>query len=103
MLADILSGYAIWAFPSLIIKATMAYIIGKIAYQGSNPLLNFRTYTGIVIGLIWMVAGYYLLGGLIVNSYKIAFASIPFNIIQGIGGILIFIPLALAMRGKIKF
>ncbi len=103
MLADILSGYAIWAFPSLLIKASMAYIIGKIAYQGADPLLNLRTYTGIIVGVIWMVIGYYLLGGLIVDSFKIAFASIPFNIIQGIGGILIFIPLALAMRGKIKF
>jgi uncharacterized membrane protein len=103
MLADILSGYAVWAFPTLIVKSVMALIIGYIAYQGTEPVFNIRTYTGIIFGIIWMVLGYYILGGLIVDSFEIAFASIPFNIIQGIGGMIIFIPIGLALKGKIKF
>jgi len=103
MFADILTGYAIWALPTLLVKSLMAFIIGKIAYQGSEPIFNLRTYLGIIAGVVWMVTGYYLLGGLVVDSFEIALASIPFNIIQGIGGILIFIPLGLAMKGKIKF
>ncbi len=103
MLADILSGYAIWAFPTLIVKSVMALIIGFIAYQGTEPKFNKRTYAGIIAGIIWMVFGYYILGGLIVDSFEIAFASIPFNIIQGIGGMIIFIPIGLALKGKIKF
>ncbi len=103
MLADILSGYAIWALPTLIVKSTMALIIGYIAYQGTEPVFNKRTYLGIITGIIWMVLGYYILRGLIVDSFEIAFASIPFNIIQGIGGMIIFIPIGLALKGKIKF
>lgn len=103
MLADILSGYAFWAFPTLIVKSVMALIIGYIAYQGTEPVFNIRTYTGIIFGIIWMVLGYYILGGLIVDSFEIAFASIPFNIIQGIGGMIIFIPIGFALKGKIKF
>lgn len=103
MLADILSGYAVWAFPTLIVKSVMALIIGYIAYQGTEPVFNIRTYTGIIFGIIWMVLGYYILGGLIVDSFEIAFASIPFNIIQGIGGMIIFIPIGFALKGKIKF
>ena len=103
MLADILSGYAVWAFPTLIVKSVMALIIGYIAYQGTEPVFNIRTYTGIIFGIIWMVLGYYILGGLIVDSFEIAFASIPFNIIQGIGGMIIFIPIGLSLKGKIKF
>lgn len=103
MMADLLTGFAIWAFPSLIIKASMAFIIGKIAYQGSEPILNLRTYIGIFLGVIWMVIGYYFLGGLVINSFEIALAAIPFNILQGVGGVVIFTPIALAMKGKIKF
>lgn len=103
MLADILTGFAIWAFPTLIIKSIMAFIIGKIAYQGSEPSFNFKTYLGIFLGVSWMVFGYYLLGGLIVDSFEVAFLSIPFNIIQGIGGVIIFLPIGMALKGKIKF
>lgn len=103
MLADILTGYAIWAFPTLIVKTIMAFIIGKLAYQGSIPIFNLKTYVGIIAGILWMVIGYYLLGGLLVDSFEIALASIPFNIIQGIGGMIIFIPIGLALKGKIKF
>lgn len=103
MLADILTGYAIWAFPTLIVKTIMAFIIGNLAYQGSIPIFNLKTYVGIIAGILWMVIGYYLLGGLLVDSFEIALASIPFNIIQGIGGMIIFIPIGLALKGKIKF
>lgn len=102
MLADLLSGYAAWALPTLIVKSIMAYIIGKIAYQGIEPKFNLRTYSGIFAGVTWMVFGYYLLGGLLVDSFEIALASIPFNIIQGIGGIILFIPIGLSLKGKIK-
>lgn len=103
MLADLLTGYAVWALPTLIVKSVMAFIIGSIAYQGAEPSFNLRTYAGILAGVVWMVAGYYILGGLLVDSFEIAFASIPFNLIQGIGGMIIFIPIGLAMKGKIKF
>ena len=102
MLADLLSSYAVWALPTLIVKSVMAFIIGKIAFQGPEPKFNFRTYSGIFLGVAWMVLGYYLLGGIFIDSFEIALASVPFNIIQGIGGIILFIPLGLALKGKIK-
>lgn len=102
MLADLLSSYAVWALPTLIVKSVMGFIIGRLCYKPEGVVINMQTYLGISAGILWMVFGYYLLGGLLVDSFEIALASVPFNLIQGIGGMLLFVPLGIALKGKLK-
>lgn len=107
MFSDIFSGYASWAIPTLIIKALTACVAGLLFHKLKNV---FKQKTGqfaaiILGGLVGeaiMVCGYFAyeavlaaLGSGAFNQATLAagFASsatgIPFNIVQGVVGILI--------------
>ncbi|WP_432664566.1 ECF transporter S component [Wukongibacter baidiensis] len=92
-LADILSGYAHWALPTLIIKGLMGYIVGRIA-EGEN---SNRKIMSIVVGALWMVTGYYFAASLMQGSFIVPLQSIPGNLIQGFGGAAIFAPIGAAL------
>lgn len=107
MFADIFSGYASWAPATLMIKALTAMIAGFIFHKLQHIIQSkFSRYASIIVGGIIgetiMVLGYFLYGALLAafanGSFdKIALASgfaasatgIPFNIVQGIVGIVI--------------
>lgn len=78
-LADLLTGYAYWALPTLIIKALMAFLVGCIAYKkdGSCTLFSMRTGVACVIGMIWMVVGYTVAGAALYGSLAAGLASAP--------------------------
>lgn len=97
-LADMLAGYAHWALPTLIIKGLMGLIVGIIAQQEKDNLFTIRNILALVIGAILMVTGYYFAGAFMKGSFLVALESVPFNLVQGFGGALIFIPLALALK-----
>ncbi len=101
-LADILAGYAHWALPTLIIKGLMGLIVGKIAKGESDKLLTLRNILSLVIGALWMVTGYYFAGAFMQSSFLVPLESIPFNLIQGFGGALIFIPLFVPLAMALK-
>lgn len=109
VLFDLLSGFYLWAPFTLIIKALMAYTVGKIAYRKqyegrkvSNNLLAF------IVGGIVMIIGYFIAGGILNHfaygiptlgqGFIMAIADIPANIIQVIGGIAIGLPLSHLLR-----
>lgn len=58
MLADLTSGYAIYALPTLIIKALMCLCVLGIADK-EKPL-SWRTVLGMVLGCIVMMLGYFV-------------------------------------------
>lgn len=91
-LADILTGYAHWAPFSFIIKGVMGWLIGKIAAGAGNKEKFFtgRNITASVVGIAWMVFGYFIGGGILKSSFAVAAASIPENIVQGVAGAAIF-------------
>lgn len=97
-LADILTGYAHWAIPTLIIKGLMGYIVGKIADNENKKIMNTRNIVALVIGTLWMVVGYYFGGAFLQGSLKVPLASIPSNLIQGFGGAIIFVPIGAALK-----
>ena len=91
-LADILSGYAHWAPFTLIIKGLMGWLIGKIAGGACDreKFFTARNVAASVVGIVWMVIGYFIGGGILKSSFLVAATSIPENIVQGVGGMVIF-------------
>ena len=89
MLADLLSGYAIFAPGTLVIKALMAvtaYYISKSLIKVFKNKFASRLVASIVAELI-MVIGYFLYSCLIMSEGLVAATSIPGNLIQGAIGV----------------
>lgn len=110
VLADILSGYAVWAPATLVIKAVMAYIAGTIAYRGDYNGEDFKNnLLAFIAAGLWMIIGYYLSsvvltkyvftpGATINESFIIGLKEVPGYIVQVVAGILIAMPLIKKMK-----
>jgi ECF transporter S component (folate family) len=101
-LADMLSGYAIWAIPSMLIKALDAFVFGLIFKKVilSNikmKSLLLRYIIALLIGGSIMVGGYFITS-IVIYSYAGALAAIIPNAVQAIGGGIIAYPILLALR-----
>lgn len=96
---DILSPYIIWAPFTFIIKGTMGYIVGLIAYrngkEGNSVKNNILAF---IIGGLFMTAGYFVAGRFIYGSFAVAMADIPGNILQIIGGMAVALPLSKPLK-----
>lgn len=103
-LADVLSGYAHWALFTFIIKGIMGYVIGKVASfsEKNDKFFTYRNMIGSILGVIWMVFGYFIGGGILKSSFAVAAVSIPENLLQGFAGFAIFVVVGVAFhRAKI--
>ncbi len=103
-MADLLSGYGHWAPFTLIIKGVMGYLVGKISSfsERNQKFFTPRNMTGSVLGIFWMVFGYFVGGGILKSSFAVAAVSIPENLVQGFAGFVIFIVVGIAFhRAKI--
>lgn len=91
-LADLLSGYAHWVPFTLIIKGLMGWLIGKIAQSAASreKFYTARNLLASIVGIVWMVVGYFIGGGILKSSFAVAATSIPENIVQGVAGMVIF-------------
>lgn len=96
-LADLLLGYSMWILPTLIIKAIMGYLVGYIASKGTRPHIGVFDMIAVSVGAVWMASGYLLAGSFIKGSLSVALAGLPWDLVQGFGGIALFIPVALAV------
>lgn len=88
-LADILSGYAIYAPATFIIKGIMAlvsYFVFKVM-QKKLPALPCLITSGFLAEVL-MVGGYFLFEGFLYGFIPSA-ANIPFNAIQGVAGLIL--------------
>jgi uncharacterized membrane protein len=94
-LADLFGGYAFFAPLSLIAHGVEGFLIGYLGWR--------RRSAGALI-LAWLagtaaMAAIYLAGeGLFYTGWAAAFAELPLNVVQGIVGGVVGIPLALAVR-----
>lgn len=112
-MADIISGYLIWAPFTIVIKGLMAFIAGTIIYKNKKNHENLSTkLLGFVLAGIWMVAAYYLAGAVITRfimlesatlnqALLIALKDIPSNIAQAVVGIVIALPLGKALKNQV--
>lgn len=98
-LADVLLGYAAWAPWTLVIKAVEGLIVGILAHRSYRKTERLTVvHVGIMlVAASWMITGYYIAGG-IMKGFPAAVAEIPANIIQGVGSLIIAVPLLVALR-----
>ena len=98
-LADILSGAAVWAIPTAIIKALM--VLPFTAKQ--ERLLCKRNALAIVISGVIGIVGYALAAMIMYGSFAAGVADVLPNVIQEAAGGAMYVVLALALdRVKIK-
>lgn len=112
-LADILLGYPHWAVFTLIIKGLMGYVAGSIKdYDSENSkFFSLKNISAAFVAEIIMIAGYFI-GGVILKGFFMtpdaatleavgvasafdygvmqSLSSVAENVIQGIGGIVVF-------------
>lgn len=89
MLADLFSGYAIYAPATLVIKgimALLAYCLSSLLRAKAGDVLS--KIIGGVVAEIWMVAGYFIFEG-ILYGFVPSLANIPANAVQGALGLVI--------------
>lgn len=91
--ADILTGAAVWAVPTMIIKALMVLPFSSKGHR----ILGLRNIMGVLFSGILCVGGYYLAEGLMYGSWIMSFAGIWPGILQSIGGGLLFLLLGVAL------
>ncbi len=86
-LADLIGGYSYYALPTFIIKFVMGYIMGMIIEK--LPNLKHKWVVGSVIGSMWQIFAYYVVGSLMVGNFVSTLIEIPGNTIQSIAGIIV--------------
>ncbi len=98
--ADIVSGFAVYAIPSAIIKILIAVPFVMISKKTSK-ILSIRSATFTVISGVITVLGYFIADLILYREGAIA--DLPANIIQAAGSAVVFIILAFALdRAGIK-
>ncbi|MFP7280460.1 ECF transporter S component [Exiguobacterium indicum] len=102
-LFDLISGWTLWAPFTIVARGLQGYIVGRIAwssrYKGDNPGLNIFA---MIVSAPVMLAVYYICEGILYSNWVAPVASIPGNITQNVVGILVAIPVGIALK-KTRF
>lgn len=103
-LADVLSGYAVYALPTFIIKAMLAAVFSAVG--GTQMLEKRRILAMILCGLV-SVTGYWLTAVILYGGWAAQFVeTVPGNCMQAIASGIVYAVIAAAMarnpRGKMK-
>jgi uncharacterized membrane protein len=100
-LADVLSGYAIWAPWTLAIKGAEGLLVGLLAHGSFSrrPGVTAAAVGAMVVGAAWMVLGYYLASVVVLHGFAPALATIPENALQGLASVALGIVLVRAFSG----
>lgn len=98
-LADLLSPYAVYTFPTLIIKAIMVLIIGLMFRNKKIEEKTIKRYTfAMILSGIWMIAGYFITEAIITGTIAAAIPTLTYNAIQFIGSYIITLVLYTSLR-----
>lgn len=87
-LADIIGGYSYYALPTFIIKGAMAFIMGTMIEKLPFSIKN-KWLVGAVMGSVWQVLAYYVVGSLMVGNFITTISEMPGNAIQSVAGIIV--------------
>ena len=93
MLADLLTGFAVWAPGSMAIKALVAMLFtckGKKIVSPRNTLM-------LIPGAVISIAGYYFYEVLITGSFVSSLSGIPGSTVQAVASSIVFVVVGLAM------
>ena len=95
-MADVLSGYMVYAPATLVIKAVTSIVAGLL-YRGMKEKSGGIVFSA-VAGEIPMVVGYWLFDALLLHSFTGSTAGIPSNLVQAGFGAAVSVFLAVALR-----
>lgn len=85
-LADILSGFALYAPATFVIKGCMALVVGMICKSVNNNGFSWRLVPAAISAEAIMVLGYFLYE-IVIYDIGVAIVDIPGNAVQGACGI----------------
>lgn len=92
-LADIMSGSAIWAIPTMIIKPlTVIWFTSK-----EDKLFNKRNIVAVILAGVVSIIGYYLAQVILTGNWVASLLGIWGNVVQAIGSGIIFLIMAVAI------
>lgn len=83
MLSDLLSGFPLWAVPTLIIKAGMVWIIWRLVPDG-QVVSKARQVVVMLCSSLWMAVAYTLFGAVLAASLVAGLGSFPGLAMEGI-------------------
>ena len=93
MLADVLTGYAIWAPGSIVIKAVTAMLFSC----KTKKITSARNTVMLIPATVICAGGYYLYEVIITGSWGGALAGIPGSLIQSVASGIVFVLAGIAM------
>ena len=98
-LFDLVSGWTLWAPFTFIIRGLQGWIIGYIAQSAVIKWKSsIKNALAIILSIPVMLAGYYLCEVILYDSWVIPLASVTGNIVQNIVGLVVALPLCVAMQ-----
>ena len=93
LLADCLTGFAVWAPGSVIIKALTALLFSR----KGNKIINLHNMLALLPAAILCVGGYYLYESLIIGNFIAALPGIPGSLVQALASSIVYVALGVAM------
>ncbi|RDW15846.1 ECF transporter S component [Oceanobacillus arenosus] len=98
-LFDMVGGWLLWAPITIVSRGLQGYIVGKIAWlnghKGNSIALNL---TATIVSIPFMVAVYYIGESFLYGNWITPLASIPGDLVQNVLGIIIAIPICVALK-----
>ena len=98
-LFDIVGGWALWAPITIVARGLQGYIVGKIAWsKGRNGTSIALNVTATIVSIPFMIAVYYIGEGILYGNWIAPLASIPGDLVQNILGIIVAVPVCVALK-----
>ena len=98
-MADILTGFAVWAVPTLIIKPIIACsIFGNMKSKFDRcKVISVKGIVGAVVTLLFMTLGYVVFGAIIAGSFAAGLASAPGLLLKSVVNMVVYLFVATGM------
>ena len=93
LLADCLTGFAIWAPGSVVIKAVTALLFTN----KGQKMMSLRNYLALIPAAVICVGGYYLYESILYSNFVAPLASIPASITQSVASSILFVAIGLTI------
>ena len=101
-LFDVLSGWTLWAPFTFVIRGVMGFLLGKISrLKGKNGNSIAMNLFAMFVATIWNMVGYYFTEVILYGNWITPFSSMPGDLLQGVIGAVIAIPIIKCLK-KVK-
>ncbi|MBR6806749.1 MAG: TIGR04002 family protein [Clostridia bacterium] len=87
LLADTLTGFALWAPASVVIKTATVLLFSR----KGKKIITKRNIFSLIPAAVFCVGGYYLYEVLITSSFSVPALGIPWNVIQSLSSGVIYV------------